>query len=118
MILEREKMEKMWESGAKMSELYWGLWKVAAESSKLWKEKSHSMMKNYMKTSKEMLDEQMKWFDAVLMQASKGQQQMYTVTKEIVMSSVENMRNASFNPWLSFMQMMNSNDINEGEKTN
>lgn len=107
-MMSREKMENMWAAGMKFTDSYWSMLKSAAESMSLWQEKSRDMMNAYMQGSKELFDEQMKWFDAAVMQANKGSQQMQMIMKEAFITAVENMSNPSFNPWMAWMKLANN----------
>lgn len=113
MMMDRDKIESMWASQMKMAEGYWNMWKSWAESASLWQEKGRELLNAYMQGSKELFDEQKKWFDAAIMQASKGQEQMQMIMKEVFITAVENMTDTSYNPWLALWNWQGAGKKNE-----
>lgn len=101
-MMEREKMESIWEANMKIAEDYWQMWRNFAGDMGFWQGKSEEILKNYMQSSRQVFDEQMKWFDTVILQASKGQQQMHLIMKEAMITGMENMIKIFSVPWLEW----------------
>lgn len=99
-MMDRNKLDNLWTASMKLAEGYWDMWKAWAENASLWQEKERQLLNIYMQGSKDLLDEQKKWFDAAIMQASKGQEQMQMIMKEAFLTVMENIADTSYNPWL------------------